>query len=153
MLLDYSPSSLFTKTLSQWLFFLLTYFVLLQHIRIFFDKITNCLNRCGLIGFIKQSTLSCNCLAGIYLLKINKRNAVTWCEICSKLIIKTPERQQCRSILAFRDWLFYNLIIIIMLCKNRGLNLYKALLFPRNQAICLKNWKLCQAENLHTFPT
>ena len=95
MLLDYSPSSLFTKTLSQWLFFLLTYFVPLQHIRIFFDKITNCLNRCGLIGFIKQSTLTCNCLAGIYLLKINKRNAVTWCEICSKLIIKTPERRQC----------------------------------------------------------
>ena len=95
MLLDYSPSSLFTKTLSQWLFFLLTYFVPLQHIRIFFDKITNCLNRCGLIGFIKQSTLTCNCLASIYLLKINKRNAVTWCEICSKLIIKTPEWRQC----------------------------------------------------------
>ena len=95
MLLDYSPSSLFTKTLSQWLFFLLTYFVPLQHIRIFFDKITNCLNRCGLIGLIKQSTLTCNCLASIYLLKINKRNAVTWCEICSKLIIKTPERRQC----------------------------------------------------------
>ena len=32
--------------------------------------------------------------AGIYLLKINNRNARTRCEICSKLTIKTPERRQ-----------------------------------------------------------
>ena len=32
----------------------------------------------------------------IYLLKANKRNARTRCEICSKLTIKTPERRQWR---------------------------------------------------------
>ena len=30
--------------------------------------------------------------AGIYLLKVNKRNTRTRCEMCSKLIIKIPER-------------------------------------------------------------
>ena len=30
--------------------------------------------------------------AGIYLLKVNNKNARTMCEICSKLTIKTPER-------------------------------------------------------------
>ena len=58
ILLDSSRSSLFAKTLSQWLFFVLTYFVLLQHIKNIFDKITNFLNQCGLIGSIKQSTLT-----------------------------------------------------------------------------------------------
>ena len=31
--------------------------------------------------------------AGIYLLKVNKRNGRTRYEICSKLTIKTPEQQ------------------------------------------------------------
>ena len=30
--------------------------------------------------------------AGIYLLKVSKRNTGTLCEICSKLSVKTPER-------------------------------------------------------------
>ena len=34
--------------------------------------------------------------AVIYLLKVNKRNTKTRCEICSKLTIKTPERRQWR---------------------------------------------------------
>ena len=34
--------------------------------------------------------------AGIYLLKVNNRNSRTRCEICSKLIIKIPERRQWR---------------------------------------------------------
>ena len=34
--------------------------------------------------------------AGIYLLKVNKRNTRTRSEICSKLIINTPERHNCR---------------------------------------------------------
>ena len=33
-----------------------------------------------------------NSPAGIYLLKVNNRNTRIWCEICSKLTIKTPER-------------------------------------------------------------
>ena len=37
--------------------------------------------------------VSLNFPAGIYLLKVNNRNARTRCEICSKLTIKTPERR------------------------------------------------------------
>ena len=36
--------------------------------------------------------------AGIYLLKVNNRNTITKCEICSKLTIKTPERRQMRRL-------------------------------------------------------
>ena len=56
--------------------------------------------------------------------------------------------------LAFTDWFFHNLIILIKLYKIRYLNLDKALLFPRNQVICLKNWKLWRASTtieFHTF--
>ena len=41
------------------------------------------------------------------------------------------------------EWyFFYNLEMQIKLCKIRYLNLGKTLLFPRNQAICMKNWKV-----------
>ena len=33
--------------------------------------------------------------AGICLLKVSDRSSKTWCEICSKLTIKTPERRHC----------------------------------------------------------
>ena len=33
---------------------------------------------------------------GLYLLKVNNRNTRTWCEICSKLTIKTTERRHWR---------------------------------------------------------
>ena len=33
----------------------------------------------------------CMYQAGIYLLKVNNRNTRTWCKICSKLTIKTPD--------------------------------------------------------------
>ena len=33
---------------------------------------------------------------GIYMFKVNYRNARTRCEICSKLTVKTPERRHCR---------------------------------------------------------
>ena len=46
---------------------------------------------------------------------------------------------------------FYNLVILIKLFKIRYLNLDKALLFPRNQAICLKNWKLRRASTTTNF--
>ena len=67
-----------------------------------------------------------------------------------------------------KNWLlwsdfFCNLLILIKLYKIPYLNLDKALLFPRNQAICLKNWKLWWTPTatefnifckiLHTFPT
>ena len=56
-----------------------------------------------------------------------------------------------KSKLAFVDWFFYNLIILIKLCKIQDLNLDKAPLFPRNQVICLKNWKLWRAPTTIKF--
>ena len=47
--------------------------------------------------------------------------------------------------LIFTEWFFYNLMVLIKLCKIRHLNLDKALLFPRNQIICLKKWKIWRA--------
>ena len=41
--------------------------------------------------------------------------------------------------LAFTAWLFYNLTILIKLCKIWYLNLDKAILLPRSQVNCLKN--------------
>ena len=53
--------------------------------------------------------------------------------------------------LAFIERFFYNLVILIKLCKVRYLHLHKAPLFPRNQVICLKNWKLWQAPTTIKF--
>ena len=44
--------------------------------------------------------------------------------------------------LLFMEWVFYNLAILIKLYEIQYLNLDKALLFPRNQAIRLKNGKI-----------
>ena len=44
--------------------------------------------------------------------------------------------------LTFLEWFFYSLIILIKLHKIWYLRLYKPLLFPKNQVIFLKNWKL-----------
>ena len=32
--------------------------------------------------------------AGSYMFTVNNRNSKAWCEMCSKLTIKTPERRQ-----------------------------------------------------------
>ena len=53
--------------------------------------------------------------------------------------------------LAFMEWLFYNLVMQIKLYKIQYLNLDKVLLFPRNQAICLKNRKLWRAPTTTRF--
>ena len=53
--------------------------------------------------------------------------------------------------LAFMEWPIYNLLILIKLYKIRYLNLDRALLFPRNQAISLKNWKLWRASTTTKF--
>ena len=53
--------------------------------------------------------------------------------------------------LAFMEWFFYNLVILVKTYEIRYLNLDKALLFPRNQAICLKNWKLWRAPTTTKF--
>ena len=51
--------------------------------------------------------------------------------------IKVPRVVKLK--LAFMESFFYNLVMLIKLYKIRYLDLDKALLFPRNQAICLKN--------------
>ena len=52
---------------------------------------------------------------------------------------------------AFKDWFFYNLIILVKLCKMRYLNLVTVLLFSRNQVICQKNRKLWRDPNTIEF--
>ena len=90
-----------------------------------------------------------------------KRNSDTNVFLCIFQIFKLACVVKLK--LAFIEWFFYNLVILIKLYKIRYLNLDKALLFPRNQAICLKNWKLWRAPtttkfnifcwNLHMFTT
>ena len=53
--------------------------------------------------------------------------------------------------LAFTNWFFYNLMILIKLCKMGYLFLDKALLLARNQVICLKIWKLWRAPTIIKF--
>ena len=53
--------------------------------------------------------------------------------------------------LAFMEWFFYNLVIVIKLYKIRYLNLDKVLLFSRKQVICLKNWKVWRAPTTTKF--
>ena len=70
-------------------------------------------------------------------------------KISRKLWLKVAREVNLK--LAFMEWFFYKLVILIKLCKIRYLNLDKALLFPRNQAICLKNWKLWRASTTTKF--
>ena len=52
---------------------------------------------CFIVNLKRQDTNA----AGIYLLKVNNGNTKTMCEICSKLIIKTPEQRRWRHSLVF----------------------------------------------------
>ena len=49
------------------------------------------------------------------------------------------------------EWFYYDLIILIKQCETPYRSLDKALLFPGNQAICLKNWELWQAPTTTKF--
>ena len=55
-----------------------------------------------------------NAPAGIYLLKVNKRNTKTRCEICSKLTIKTPERRSGVFIVNFEHISHLNLVFPLL---------------------------------------
>ena len=52
-----------------------------------------------------------------YMLKVNKRNARTRCEICSKLTIKTPDRRQWRrsGVFIFKFEHILNLVLVFLL--------------------------------------
>ena len=51
----------------------------------------------------------------------------------------------------FMDWFYCNLIILIKQCKIPLRKLDKALLFSRNQVLCLKIWKLWRAPTTLEF--
>ena len=74
---------------------------------------------------------------------------VSLIKLVSNLIIKVVCMVNLK--LAFTEWFFYNLVILMKLCKIWYLNLDKALLFLRNQVICQKKWKLWQAPTTTKF--
>ena len=69
--------------------------------------------------------------------------------ICKIKLIKVAHVVTLK--LAFTEWFFYNLVLLIKLCKIWYLDLDKALLFPKNHVICLKIWKLWQAPTTTQF--
>ena len=58
-----------------------------------------------------------NSTAGIYLPKVNNRDTITRCEICSKLTIKTPERHQwhCYDVLIVNFEHVSHLVLVFLL--------------------------------------
>ena len=60
-------------------------------------------------------------LAEVYLLKVNKRNTRTRCEVCSKLTIKTPERRywHCSGVLIVNfEHILHFVLIFLLLTLN-----------------------------------
>ena len=83
------------------------FWVIIKHIRTKASTSFRCLSLAFLLltliiytlllgTFLKNTFYS----AGNYMFEVNNRNTRTWCEICSKLTIKTPERCQWRR----SDW-------------------------------------------------
>ena len=59
--------------------------------------------------------------ANIYLFKVNNRNTIKKCEICSKLTIKTPERRHwCRSGVLIVN---FELLVFLLLPLNKQVNI------------------------------
>ena len=53
--------------------------------------------------------------AGIYQLKVNNRSTRIRCEICSKLIIKIPERRSGIFIVNFEHISFFVLVFLLLI--------------------------------------
>ena len=45
--------------------------------------------------------------------KVNNRNTRTWCEICSKLTMKTPERRQASLLLTLNIFHTFSSVFIV----------------------------------------
>ena len=61
------------------------------------------------------------CPAGIYVLKVNDRNARTKCEICSKLTIETTERRQWRRsgvFIVIFEFISHLVLVFLLLTLN-----------------------------------
>ena len=56
--------------------------------------------------------------AGIYLLKVNKRNTRIRCEICSKLKIKTPERRRSGAVIVNVEHVSHFVLVFLSLNLN-----------------------------------
>ena len=54
-------------------------------------------------------------LAGNYMFKVNNRNNRTRCEICSKLTIKTPERQRRSGVFIVNFEYMSHLVLVFLL--------------------------------------
>ena len=61
--------------------------------------------------------------AGIYLLKVNNKNASTRCKICSKLTIKTPERRQWRSGVFIVNFEYISHLVLVFLLLTLNMQL------------------------------
>ena len=73
---------------------------------------------------IKQTTEASVILVGIYLLKVNKKNIRTRCEICSKLTIKIPERRHWRRSGVFSvsfEHILHLVLVFLLLTLNMKL--------------------------------
>ena len=81
------------------------------------------------------------------LIRIEISAHVFSCKIC--IIFKVACMVKLK--LAFMKWFFYNLVVLIKLHKIWYLNLGKAHLFPSNQALCLKYWKLWRVPTTRKF--
>ena len=97
--------------------------------------------------------------------KKRKKGNVAAIWLCKKLWLRKPEtfENEWQKREHFLRILFVAHVVNIKLVfKDWYLNSDKAVLFPRNQVICLKNWKLWRAPTtkliffakiLHTLPT
>ena len=56
-------------------------------------------------------------LAGISLLKVNKRNTRIRCEICSKLTIKTPDRRYSGVFIVNFEHVFLLFLLLLWTCR------------------------------------
>ena len=57
--------------------------------------------------------------AGIYLLKVNKRNTITRCKICSKLTMKTTEGHQVSGVFIVNfEHISHFVLVFLLLTLN-----------------------------------
>ena len=79
-------------------------------------------------------------------LKVHKAIALGLAQVIIAFFFKVARAVNLKLVFTFlRTNFFHNLVVLTKLCKIRYLNLGRPLLFPRNQAFCLKNWKFWRA--------
>ena len=97
---------------------------------------------------------------GIYLLKVNNRNTRTRCEICSKLMMKTPERCQLPITIKPHNHIYVPALVIyrsavpIIQFKNTNI------IFSNTQEVFIAdycsgplNYRAKMKQSCHNYPT